>query len=277
MARAIFQKRMNTYVFSEVQSNGEKFIIPFDGNGIPMEYEEFQENLNNFNKFFESVSKEEYIEFYNNCSKIFYDEIENSSSQFKYEISERKETEKKNYINKFDLNITKPILSELEINNFFKKMISFPSSYINTENIKYPILIKIYDNNKLLKISKCTNNLVKTLERIKETCNFNKYSYTYIPENYIDQILEYSILFEDPTLTTVLSIKNHIVYNTVNAIQKRINLEKDYIIKKNTIHKIIKKNNIYCFEKDGKIFTNARLTIEKIGDYISGIKKQDLK
>ena len=53
------------YIYSEVSLNGEKYLIPFDGEIIPMEYEELKEISENLKTFLSKVKKEEYESFYN--------------------------------------------------------------------------------------------------------------------------------------------------------------------------------------------------------------------
>ena len=105
--------------------------------------------------------------------------------------------------------------------------------------------------------------------------DFDTYSYSHVPEEYIDQINEYIILFKNPTFSTVRSLKKYIVYSPIRSIQKRINFDGNgnYLIRKDRIIKILNQNNIPYFERDDRIFTNARLALVKIGDYLSGIKK----
>lgn len=61
-----FRKYGIAYVYSEVLvEENEKYLIPFDGNGMPMEYQDLKEISENLNLFLKKVKKEDYETFYN--------------------------------------------------------------------------------------------------------------------------------------------------------------------------------------------------------------------
>lgn len=275
MSKLINRKNFTAYIFSEIEYDEKTYIIPIDGHGIPMEYEELKENINNLIEAFEHIPKDDYITYYNSClENVNKDFIYSSTYSTPKRIAERKE-EKKQAINKFDLNITKSILPENKIETILKNMISFPCNFVDTKEVKYPIIINFYKDNILIKTGKCFKDLMSSINNAKNKYDFDTYSYSYVPEEYIDQINEYIILFKNPTFTTVRSLKKYIVYSPLNSIQKRINFDGDYLIRKDRIIKILDQNNIPYFERDGRVFTNARMALEKIGDYLSGIRKKD--
>ena len=262
-------------IFSEIEYKEKTYIIPFDRCGIPMEYEELKENINNLTEALEHISKDDYITFYDKCLESVNKEYIYESTYSDLErIAERNE-EKKQAINKFDSNISKPILSENKIETILKNMISFPSNFVDTKEVKYPLIINFYKDDILIKTGKCFKDLMITINNTKNKYDFDTYSYSHVPEEYIDQINEYIILFKNPTFSTVRSLKKYIVYSPIRSIQKRINFDGNgnYLIRKDRIIKILNQNNIPYFERDDRIFTNARLALVKIGDYLSGIKK----
>lgn len=265
----------NAYIFSEVEYNEETYIIPFDGHGIPIEYEKLKKIVKNMTEALKNIAEKDYNKYYNESLEKLYQGLYHDTPEQLLRRQQEKQKSKEEYIKRFDSDISKPILSEEQIEKILKNWDLYSHNFLNLENIKYPILVKFYKNNSLIKTIKCNKNFMSSLANMKKNYDFDEYSYSYISEDYIDQIYEYIILFENPLLTTSLALKKHIVYNTIEAIRKRINSDDGYIIRRDKIIKILDQNNIYYFQKDGKTFTNARLALEKISDYISGVNKKD--
>lgn len=173
----------------------------------------------------------------------------------------------------FDYNISKPILQEKEIEKILKKLPLFSSDFIDTREIKYPIIVNFYKDKILLKSMTCSKNLVQTLTNVRKNCDYDSYSYSYIPEEYIGQVLEYIILFKNPVYTSSISLRNYVVYCPLNILIKRLNKDGDYIFRKDKLLKLLEKNKIEYFERDGRIMVNARLALHQIGNFLTGIKE----
>lgn len=260
------------YIYSEVSLNGEKYLIPFDGEIIPMEYEELKEISENLKAFLSKVKKEEYESFYNQrINDVRKIEIENYENLRQKIYKEKKEKEKE-YIVNFDYHISKPILEEKEIEKIIKKMPMYSSEIIDMKDIKYPVILNFYKDKILLKSMTCFKNLVQTLNNIGKTLEYDSYSYSHVPEEYIGQILEYIILFKNPIHNSSFSLRNYVVYCPINILVKRLNKDKDYMFRKDNLLKLLEKNKVYYFERDGRIIVNARLALKKVGDFLSGMK-----
>lgn len=67
MSKFINRNNISNYIFSEIEYKEKTYIIPFDRCGIPMEYEELKENINNLTEALEHISKDDYITFYDKC------------------------------------------------------------------------------------------------------------------------------------------------------------------------------------------------------------------
>lgn len=214
------------------------------------------------------IPKEEYNKFYEIQKKIA---LENKETLYPQSLTKDKTKENNSFINRFDLAISKEILSEKKVLDYLKKMKVNSSNFVNIENIKYPIIIKFYKDDTFIKILRCTGNLSKMLDKVKKDYDYNKYSYIYIPENHIDQVLEFSILFENPLLTNTYCIRKPVVYNTIKAISKRINFEKNININSKKIIKILDKHKIDYFIRDfNRIFVDVREAIKKINAEMEG-------
>lgn len=80
-----------------------------------------------------------------------------------------------------------------------------------------------------------------------------------------------SILFENPLLTNTYCIRKPVVYNTIKAISKRINFEKNININSKKIIKILDKHKIDYFIRDfNRIFVDVREAIKKINAEMEG-------
>lgn len=84
------------YVYSEVSLDGEEFLIPFDGNTIPMEYEELKNISKNLAAFLSKVEKESYETFYNERLEKVRNSMFHSSEEFNQKRYEEKKNKKKN-------------------------------------------------------------------------------------------------------------------------------------------------------------------------------------
>lgn len=262
------------YIYSEISiGENEKFLIPFDGNGIPMEYEELKEISKNINTFLTKVDKKDYENFYNEKREEIRKIESENSEYFRLKRQEEKKEQEKKYVENFDYNISKPILQEKEIEKIFKKLPLFSSDFIDTRKIKYPIIINFYKDKILLKSMICSKNLVQTLSNVKKNCDYDSYSYSYVPEEYIGQVLEYIILFKNPVYTSSISLRNYVVYCPINILIKRLNKDGDYIFRKDKLLKLFEKHKIEYFERDGRIMVNARLALHQIGNFLTGIKE----
>lgn len=262
------------YIYSEISiGENEKFLIPFDGNGIPMEYEELKEISKNINTFLTKVDKKDYENFYNEKREEIRKIESENSEYFRLKRQEEKKEQEKKYVENFDYNISKPILQEKEIEKIFKKLPLFSSDFIDTQKIKYPIIINFYKDKILLKSMICSKNLVQTLSNVKKNCDYDSYSYSYVPEEYIGQVLEYIILFKNPVYTSSISLRNYVVYCPINILIKRLNKDGDYIFRKDKLLKLFEKHKIESFERDGRIMVNARLALHQIGNFLTGIKE----
>lgn len=262
------------YIYSEISiGENEKFLIPFDGNGIPMEYEELKEISKNINTFLTKVDKKDYENFYNEKREEIRKIESENSEYFGLKRQEEKKEQEKKYVENFDYNISKPILQEKEIEKIFKKLPLFSSDFIDTQKIKYPIIINFYKDKILLKSMICSKNLVQTLSNVKKNCDYDSYSYSYVPEEYIGQVLEYIILFKNPVYTSSISLRNYVVYCPINILIKRLNKDGDYIFRKDKLLKLFEKHKIEYFERDGRIMVNARLALHQIGNFLTGIKE----
>lgn len=262
------------YIYSEISiGENEKFLIPFDGNGIPMEYEELKEISKNINTFLTKVDKKDYENFYNEKREEIRKIESENSEYFRLKRQEEKKEQEKKYVENFDYNISKPILQEKEIEKIFKKLPLFSSDFIDTRKIKYPIIINFYKDKILLKSMICSKNLVQTLSNVKKNCDYDSYSYSYVPEEYIGQVLEYIILFKNPVYTSSISLRNYVVYCPINILIKRLNKDGDYIFRKDKLLKLFEKHKIEYFERDGRIMVNARLALHQIGTFLTGIKE----
>lgn len=267
------KERRIAYIYSEVSVDKEEFLIPFDGNAIPMEYEELKEISKNLTVFLAKVEKEAYEAFYNKRLEEIRNSMLHSSEEFNQKRYEEKKEQEKKYIEKFDYNISKPILQEKEIEKILKKFPLYPSDFVDTREIKYPVIVNFYKDKTLLKSMTCFKNLIQTLSNVKKSCDYDNYSYSYIPEEYISQVLEYIILFKNPIHTSSFSLRNYIVYCPLNILIKRLNKDRDYIFRRDKVLKLLEKNKVEYFEKDGRIIVNARLALHHIGNFLSGIKE----
>lgn len=261
------------YVYSEVSVDEEEFLIPFDGNAVPMEYEELKEISKNLTAFLAKVEKESYEAFYNKRLEELRNSMFHSSEEFNQKRYEEKKEQERKYIENFDYNLSKPILQEKEIEKILKKFPLYPHDFIDTREIKYPVIVNFYKDKTLLKSMTCFKNLIQTLSNVKKSCDYNSYSYSYISEEYIGQILEYIILFKNPLQTSSLSLRDYVVYCPLNILIKRLNKDKDYMFRKDRVLKLLEKNKVEYFEKDGRIIVNARLALHHIGNFLSGIKE----
>ena len=151
-------------------------------------------------------------------------------------------------------------------------MTFYSSDFIDTREIKYPVIVNFYKNKILLKTVNCSKNLAQTLMNVKKTSDYDSYSYSYIPEEYIGQVLEYIILFKNPAYTSSLSLRNYVVYCPINILIKRLNKDKDYMFRKDKLLKFLEKNKVEYFERDGRLIVNARLALHQVGNFLSGIK-----
>ena len=258
------KKHRIAYVYSEVSVDGEEFLIPFDGNTIPMKYEELKNISKNLAAFLSKVEKESYETFYNERLEEVRNSMFHSSEKFNQKRYEEKKEQEKKYIEKFDYNISKPILEEKEIEKILKKFPLYPRDFIDTREIKYPVIINFYKDKSLLKSMTCFKNIIQTLSNVKKSCDYDSYSYSYISEEYIGQVLEYIILFKNPLQTSSLSLKDYVVYCPLNILIKRLNKDKDYMFRKDRVLKLLEKNKIEYFEKDGRIIVNACLVYNRI-------------
>lgn len=261
------------YIYSEVLVDEEEFLIPFDGNAVPIEYEKLKEISKNLTDFLAKVDKESYEAFYNKRLEEVRNSMFHSSEEFNQKMSKEKKEQERKYIENFDYNLSKPILQEKEIEKILKKFPLYPSDFVDTCEIKYPIIVNFYKDKTLLKSMICFKNLIQTLSNVKKSCDYDSYSYSYIPEEYIGQVLEYIILFKNPTHTSSFSLRNYIVYCPLNILIKRLNKDGDYIFRRDKVLKLLEKNKVEYFEKDGRIIVNARLALHHIGNFLSGIKK----
>lgn len=261
------------YVYSEVSVDEEEFLIPFDGNAVPMEYEELKEISKNLTTFLAKVKKESYEAFYNKRLEELRNSIFHSSEEFNQKRYEEKKEQERKYTKNFDYNLSKPILQEKEIEKILKKFPLYPSDFVDTREIKYPVIVNFYKDKTLLKSMTCFKNLIQTLSNVKKNCDYDSYSYSYISEEYISQVLEYIILFKNPVLTSSFSLRNYVVYCPLNILIKRLNKDGDYIFRRDKVLKLLEKNKVEYFEKDGRIIVNARLALHHIGNFLSGIKK----
>lgn len=260
----------------EVEVDEEKFLIPFDFNGIPIKYEELKEFSRDLQSFLEKVSKEDYETFYNNevkeVKKKEQERLEEYNNKIN-EIKEEKAKQEEKYIENFDYNISKPILAEKEIEKILENFTFYSGDFIDIREVKYPLIINFYKDNILLKSMSCSKNLIQSLANVGKTIDYDTYSYSYVPEEYIGQVFEYIVLFKTPLYTSSRSLRNYVVYCPLNILIKRLNKDGDYIFRKDKLLKLLERNKIECFERDGRVIVNVRLALEQIRIFLSGIEK----
>lgn len=85
------------YIYSGVLlEKNEEYLIPFDGNGIPMKYEELKELSENLKTFLSKITKEDYENFYDRRIEYIEKKEEESSEYFRQKRYKEKKKKIKN-------------------------------------------------------------------------------------------------------------------------------------------------------------------------------------
>lgn len=165
-----------------------------------------------------------------NCSKEkliqCLHEVENNFPKYHEDKILEREKELENYIEKY-YEVKRNLTNE-DLDLFFAKTIAqemssnIDKNVVDVTNIKYPILVFLYKGNKIISINKVIKNLEAALVNHKKNKNFDSYTYIYVNEDVIDDILVESFVRYNPVqmLSNAITVKNSI-YRTLGQIKQR--------------------------------------------------------
>ncbi|MBZ9688853.1 hypothetical protein G9F72_021255 [Clostridium estertheticum] len=160
-----------------------------------------------------------------NLKKCLY-EIENDFPKHAEENKLNKKKEHENYIEKYYE--TERTLTKEDLDIFFNKTImeemssNIDKNIVDVTNIKYPLLVFFYKDNKIISINKVVKGLEASLVNHKKSKDFDSYTYIYINEGIIDDILSEAFIRINPSnmISNAITIKNSI-YRTLKQIKQR--------------------------------------------------------
>lgn len=213
-----------------------------------------------------------------NCGRIALEkclyEIENDFPEYNETSNlEKKETQEKYISNYYEVQRT---LTKEDLDTFFAKTLkeemssTIDKNLIDVTNVKYPILIFFYKNDKIISINKITKNLESSLVNHKKSKDFDSYSYIFIDENIIDDIFAEALLRYNPSnmIANAITFKNS-VYRTLGQIKQRYkdNTRVDLRI----IKKVISLYKIPIYNlKNGQEIIDKDLFDEALNKYLNG-------
>ena len=201
-------------------------------------------------------------------------EIENDFPKYTEKNNLNKKKEHENYIEKYyEMERT---LTKEDLDIFFNKTImeemssTIDKNIVDVTNIKYPILVFFYKDNKVISINKVVKGLEASLVNYKKSKNFDSYTYIYINESIIDDILAEAFTRYNPSnmISNAITIKNSI-YRTLKQIKQRYKDENRVDLR--VIKKIISMYDIplYNLRNDQQI-VDKDLFDEALNKYLSG-------
>lgn len=284
---------------SNIYLNAFKQYIE-DGTDILSEYNEIQNSLYCLNEIksigidyfrhggdlclYNIIKQIEYLTNYRGYWEVSNKCIEEAERLLK-EISteftvgnKKKEEEKRNaqkdYIDRYYMAERILSKSDLEavVNCDIHKNISgkFDKDFMDVRDINYPIILFLYNQNKVVSIHKVEKKMDVSLINHKKTKDFDKYSYVHINENIITDVLVELYVRYNPIYMGQNCIDlNNSIYRTLNQIKRR---HKDNIrVDLRAIRKVIDLYEIPVYNlRNGHTVVDKDLFEEAINLYLNG-------
>lgn len=238
---------------------------------IPIPLDDLKELKIIVDNLLNNVSEEDY----KNIQNYFTDKYVPNFKCFESDIESpeyltRKEKELKEEIEKIDFLLTKPIITEKEIESFISEMKTYKLDYKNLVNVSYPVLCALKKDNKIIKILKCYKNLEQTLENRKIKIDFDSFSFVTVPDEYLDQIYEYFFVTRNPKFDTNvnLQLKGGVLI-TPEKVRKKIRYKADYQISAKKIVDIALINGLDVYNAvNGQIYLNCREIFDHVYKFL---------
>ncbi len=132
-----------------------------------------------------------------------------------------KEKCKKNFIKNYYEKSGDYELEDIEKYLGNKKFMS--KNEIDKNDIRYPMIINLYQNGKIIYIGKIRKNLKGSLKSYRKTKNFDDYSLSLVPENLIDDLYIESLIKEKPinVPTNLIRMEKHGKYRSITQMKSR--------------------------------------------------------
>lgn len=190
------------------------------------------------------------------------------------EKMEKRQEEQNEYIERYYS--AERVLEKEEINDFFKNKIEKcfknkkDKDLIDIRKIKYPIVLFLFKDNKMISIHKVKSNLEQSMSNYKKTKKFDSYSYLYVDEKSIEEIFAESIVRYNPNNlnTNTISLSNPI-YRTLNQIKIRYKGIKEIDLR--VIKKVINIYELTTYNlNNGSIVVDKDLFDKALNSYYKG-------
>lgn len=195
--------------FNQKKIDDIEYVLNYDGVwNKEYFYEKYYLTEDDLKKQKESIRKE----LYPSDSELRDRDIERIKKQ---------KAEKEEYIEKYYEK--KAQLTSKDIKDYLKKELFFSEKEVNEENVSYPLVVKLYKDDKIVHIYKVAQNLMQSISLQRKNKDFDDYSIALVKENIIDELIldekinKYPYLLNKSTIT----MKNIGTYRTVNQVKKR--------------------------------------------------------